>query len=57
MFLDLIFFMLLLTGIIKGYRKGLIIALFSIIAFIAGIAAALKFSAVASEKLAVQLPL
>ncbi|MGB4884196.1 MAG: CvpA family protein [Ferruginibacter sp.] len=56
MFLDLIFFMLLLTGIIKGYRKGLIIALFSIISFIAGIAAALKFSAVASEKLAVQLP-
>ncbi len=56
MFLDLIFFMLLLTGIIKGYRKGLIIALFSIIAFIAGIATALKFSALASEKLSVQLP-
>lgn len=52
MFLDLLFFILLISGIIKGYRKGLIIALFSVIAFIAGIAAALKFSAVASEKLA-----
>lgn len=52
MFLDLICFFFLLTGIVKGYRKGLIVALFSIIAFIAGIAAAIKFSAVASEKLA-----
>ena len=43
--IDLIFAILLVFAIIKGYRKGLIIALFSILAFVAGIAAALKLSA------------
>jgi membrane protein required for colicin V production len=36
---------LILIAIFKGYRKGLIIAVFSIIAFIIGLAAALKLSA------------
>jgi membrane protein required for colicin V production len=35
----------MLIAIFKGYRKGLIIALFSIVAFIVGLAAALKLSA------------
>ena len=35
----------MIFAVIKGYRKGMIIALFSILAFIAGIAAALKLSA------------
>jgi len=36
----------MILAIIKGYQKGLIIALFSIIALIVGLAAALKLSAV-----------
>ena len=43
--IDIIFAILILIAIFKGYRKGLIIALFSIAAFIVGIAAALKLSA------------
>lgn len=46
MLIDLIFAVLLVVAIIKGYQKGLIIALFSIIAFVIGLAAALKLSAV-----------
>jgi len=43
--IDIIFIILLLLAIFRGYRKGLIVALFSIIAFIVGLAAALKLSA------------
>lgn len=43
--IDIIFAILIILAIIKGYQKGLIVALFSIIAFIAGLAAALKLSA------------
>jgi membrane protein required for colicin V production len=45
MLIDFTFAALLILAIIKGYQKGLIIALFSIIAFIVGLAAALKLSA------------
>jgi membrane protein required for colicin V production len=49
MLIDFTFAALLIMSIIKGYQKGLIIAVFSIIAFIIGLAAALKLStAVAS---------
>ena len=41
----------MVLAIIKGYQKGLIIAIFSIIAFIIGLAAALKLSAVVAEYL------
>ena len=51
MLIDLIFAVLLVIAIIKGYQKGLIIAVFSIIAFIIGLAAALKLSAVVAEYL------
>ena len=44
--IDIIFAILIIMACIKGYKKGLVIALFSIIAFIIGIAAALKFSSV-----------
>ena len=44
MLIDLIFSVFLFIAIFKGYQKGLIIALFSIIAFILGLAAALKLS-------------
>ena len=43
--IDIIFAILICVAIFKGYRKGLIIAVFSFIAFIAGLAAALKLSA------------
>lgn len=46
MLIDLIFAALLVMAIFKGYQKGLIIAIFSIIAFILGLAAALKLSTV-----------
>src|SRR4029453_13041170 len=39
---------ILILAIIKGYRQGLIIALFSAIAFIIGLAAAMKLSVVAA---------
>ena len=44
--IDIIFAILIVIGCIKGYKKGFIIALFSIIAFIIGLAAALKLSVV-----------
>lgn len=43
--IDIIFAVVMIVAIIKGYQKGFIIAIFSIIAFIAGLAAALKLSA------------
>jgi len=49
MIIDIIFLVSMALAVIKGFQKGLIIALFSIIAFVAGIAAALKLSALVSE--------
>jgi membrane protein required for colicin V production len=51
MLIDLTFALLMVIAIIKGYQKGLIIAVFSIIAFIIGLAAALKLSAVVADYL------
>ena len=51
MIIDIIFLMLMLLACVKGYSKGLIVALFSVLAFIAGLAAALKLSVYATEKL------
>jgi membrane protein required for colicin V production len=44
--IDIIFAITAIIAIIKGIRKGLVVALFSIIAYIIGLAAALKLSAV-----------
>jgi len=55
MLIDVAFALLVLLACIKGYKKGLIIALFSIIAFIAGLAAALKLSSVVADKLSTTL--
>jgi membrane protein required for colicin V production len=44
MFIDILFAVALIMACIKGFQKGLIIALFSIVAFIIGLAAALKLS-------------
>ena len=43
--IDFIYAIIIVIAIFKGYRKGLIIAIFSIVAFIVGLAAALKLSA------------
>lgn len=49
MILDIIVAIILILAIIKGYKQGLIVALFSFIAFIIGLAAALKLSVVAAD--------
>lgn len=43
--IDIVFAILIIIAIIKGLRKGLVVALFSIVAYIVGLAAALKLSA------------
>jgi membrane protein required for colicin V production len=43
--IDIVFAVILVIAVVKGLRKGLAVALFSIIAFIIGLAAALKLSA------------
>jgi membrane protein required for colicin V production len=53
MIIDALFAILFILACIKGYQKGLIVALFSILAFLAGLAAALKLSAVVATKLSV----
>ena len=55
MLIDVAFVLLIILGCIKGYRKGLIIALFSFFAFIAGLAAALKLSSVVAERLSTNM--
>ena len=51
MLIDIIFLLLMLLAVFKGYSKGFIVALFSVAGFIIGLAAALKLSAFAAEKL------
>lgn len=51
MLIDFIFAALIILAIFKGYQKGLILAVFSIIAFIIGLAAALKLSTVVADYL------
>ena len=46
MVLDLVFAVVLVLAILKGYQRGLIVGLFSLIAVIIGLAAALKLSTV-----------
>jgi membrane protein required for colicin V production len=49
MILDLVFAVVILLAIIKGYRRGLIVGVFSLIAIIIGLAAAIKLSAIVAE--------
>lgn len=46
MLIDIIFAIIMVLAIFKGYRRGLIVGLFSFIAIIIGLAAAMKLSAV-----------
>lgn len=51
MFIDLIFLIMLVMAIFKGISKGFIVAVFSLLAFIIGLAAALKLSSVVAVHL------
>ena len=51
MFIDVIFLVVIALAVIKGFRKGFIVGIFSFFAFLIGLAAALKLSAVAAEYL------
>ena len=44
MFLDIIFVILLVFAVIKGFRRGLIVGVFSLVAINIGLAAAMKLS-------------
>src|SRR5580693_6609015 len=46
--IDIFFYIILVFAIIRGWRKGLILALFSLVCGLAGLAAAVKLSAVAA---------
>lgn len=51
MLIDIAFIILMIIAIFKGMAKGFIIGIFSLLAFIIGLAAALKFSAVVAAYL------
>ena len=51
MIIDLLFAICVIIAVIKGFREGLIVGLFSVIAFIVGLAAAIKLSAIVAAYL------
>lgn len=51
MFIDIVFFIVIGLAIFKGFRKGFIVGIFSFFAFLIGLAAALKLSALAAAYL------
>jgi membrane protein required for colicin V production len=46
MLIDIVFAVVLVLALLKGYQRGLIVGLFSLVAVVIGLAAALKLSAV-----------
>jgi membrane protein required for colicin V production len=55
MLIDFAFIMMMALACYKGYSKGLIVAVFSLLAFIIGLAAAIKLSAVVAGWLGTQV--
>ena len=51
MLLDIIYAVVLVLAVLHGYRQGLIVGLFSLVAIIIGLAAAMKLSAVVADYL------
>jgi membrane protein required for colicin V production len=51
MVLDILFIILLVFAVIKGFQRGLIVGIFSFVAVIVGLAAAIKLSAVVADYL------
>lgn len=48
MLLDLVLAVIIILAVIKGYQRGLIVGIFSFVAIIIGLAAAIKLSTIAS---------
>jgi membrane protein required for colicin V production len=51
MFIDLIFAVIIVFAVLKGYQQGLVVGLFSLAAVIIGLAAAMKLSVVVADHL------
>lgn len=51
MIIDILFLFILVMAILKGLRRGFIVAVFSIVAFIVGLAAAMKLSTLVAHYL------
>ena len=51
MVIDVAFFIIMIIAVFKGFSKGLIVGIFSFLAFIIGLAAALKLSVVVAHYL------
>ena len=51
MIIDIAFIIVMILAVFKGLRKGLVLGIFSLLAFIIGLAAALKLSAVVAVHL------
>lgn len=51
MSIDIAYLIVMILAIIKGWQKGLIVAVFSLIAWIIGLAAAMKFSTIVAKYL------
>ncbi len=49
MLLDLIYVVIVILAVLQGYRRGLVVGLFSLVAVIIGLAAAMKLSIVAGK--------
>jgi membrane protein required for colicin V production len=52
MILDILFAIVIVLAVFRGYRRGLIVGIFSLVAIIVGLAAAIKLSLLVSQKLA-----
>lgn len=51
MIIDIVLLILAIGAIVKGIQRGLVVAVFSLIAWIVGLAAAMKLSAVVADRL------
>lgn len=51
MIIDILVAILIIIALVKGYRNGFIVAVFSVIALLVGLAAAIKLSALVAEYL------
>jgi membrane protein required for colicin V production len=51
MMIDIIFIVLMLVAVFRGMQRGLLVAIFSVVACIVGLAAAVKLSAVVADHL------
>lgn len=51
MIIDILFLTVMIIAVFKGFSKGMVVAIFSFIAFIIGLAASLKLSALVAQHL------